>query len=114
MALHVLVMHLRVHLSSIVVMPPIYLISDGLPWGSKQWGKITLTNSGDGKIFNGAFSFPINVVSCHQVIAIQIGGPDSKASASVITGFGNNYANVRIEYPLTMSEGYAFILCVCS
>ena len=56
MALHVLVMHLRVHLSSIVVMPPIYLISDGLPWGSKQWGMTT--DNGKNKDY-WEYTFPL-------------------------------------------------------
>ena len=73
-----------------------------------------LNNSGDGRIFNGTFTFPINVAMCHQAIAIQQGGPKSTASASVITGTGNNYANVRIEYPVNNVEGAAYVLCVCS
>lgn len=80
----------------------------------RQWGRITLTDSGDGKIFNGTFNFPINVANCYQAIAIQVGGPSSTPSTSVITGYGNNYANVRLGYPITMNEGYAFILCICS
>ena len=51
---------------------------------------------------------------CHQAIAIQQGGAQSTASASVITGTGNNYANVRIEYPIDMVEGRAYVFCVCS
>ena len=51
---------------------------------------------------------------CYQAIAIQQGGAESKASASVITGVGNNYANVRIEYSTDMREGGAYVFCVCS
>ena len=80
-----------------------------------QWGTIVLNNSGDGRIFNGTFTFPINASMCYQAIAIQQGGgAESKASASVITGIGNNYANVRIEYPTDMREGGAYVFCVCS
>ena len=80
----------------------------------EQWGRTELYNSGDRRIFNGTFTFPINVAMCHQAIAIQYGGGQSKASASVITGTGNNYANVRIEYPIDMVEGWAYVFCVCS
>lgn len=79
-----------------------------------QWGMTELNNSGDGRIFNGTFTFPINVAMCHQAIAIQYGGPAATASASVITGTGNNYANVRIEYPIDIKEGRAYVFCVCS
>ena len=81
---------------------------------TEQWGIIVLNNSGDGRIFNGTFTFPINAAMCYQAIAIQQGGAESKASASVITGIGNNYANVRIEYPTDMVEGGAYVFCVCS
>ena len=39
-----------------------------------QWGTIVLNNSGDGRIFNGTFTFPINASMCYQAIAIQQGG----------------------------------------
>ena len=102
MVLHVLVIHFREYLSGIVVITPLYLISGGLPWESKQWG-VSAGSYGDVAI---TVNFP---VAFSEFKAVVGAGYQSQQKASSQTNLQIDTGNLAYIRVWPNNEGFGWI-----